>query len=108
MPREGGGIKRDRAIRYHDSRLERFISPTLYSRHNYRHHSPGCTVKAVFWRKSLTADELIDLNRRKLLMAESRRVSTGLGADLTIEYDIRTPTNGIRQRVNRAAVKGKA
>jgi hypothetical protein len=56
----------------------------------------------------ITADELIDLNRRKLLMAESRRVSTGLGADLTIEYDIRTPTNGIRQRVNRAAVKGKA
>ena len=55
-----------------------------------------------------TADELIDLNQRKLLMVEYRRTATGIGADITIEYEIRTPTKGIRHRINRAAVRGEA
>jgi hypothetical protein len=56
----------------------------------------------------ITPDEVMDLNRRKQLMVERRPAAVGLGADTTIEYDIRTPLVGVRQRINRAAPKGEA
>jgi hypothetical protein len=56
----------------------------------------------------ITGDELFDLNRRNLLVVASRRAPLGRGADETIEYDIQTPTRGIRQRINRAAISGRA
>jgi hypothetical protein len=69
----------------------------------------GFDVDCLASMLGITPDELIDLNLRKSLMVEYRRVHPAdLGADITIEYFIRTPTTGIRQRIGRAAIRGKA
>ena len=56
----------------------------------------------------ITAEELFATNRAGLLKVEFRSVAAALGADSTIEYTIQTPSTGVRQRVCRAAIKGRA
>ncbi len=68
----------------------------------------GFDVDALADLLGIAPDDLMDLNRRRLLFVESRRVPVAPGGDVAIEYDIRTPSTGIRQRINRAAIRGKA
>jgi hypothetical protein len=56
----------------------------------------------------ITADELINLNRQGLVHITSRRVTPSPGADGTIEYEIRTPTAGVRQSISSADIRGNA